>query len=341
MINIQNIYYMLAYAFDVLHKEDYASLGQEDFDNVLDMYTAILSIGVNQLIKRGLGKEYIEETDDTSSIAGKILLSESIKKNTLTNKRVVCVRDEFSKNTYINKILKTTCYHLIKSKFVNKKYKKTLKREIMFFADVDSLDIRHINWNSLSYHRNNRIYQMLISICYLVVHGLLLNKDLGKTNVTNFMDNQKLYKLYERFVLKYYQRHFPEYAPKSCFIDWNIDDENNNLLPKMKTDITLSKNNKVLIIDTKMYNKMMQEYYNSKSQHSGNMYQIYSYVKNYDKQKTGDVLGMLLYARTDEDYIPDNEYNIDGNKIFVSSLDLNKDFSAISLKLNEIVNLIL
>ena len=64
------------------------------------------------------------------------------------------------------------------------------------------------------------------------------------------------------------------------------------------------------------------------------MYQIFTYVKSKDIQRTGNVSGVLLYAKTDEEIIPDNDYMIDGNKISVKTLDLNKDFPAIAKQLN-------
>ena len=46
---------------------------------------------------------------------------------------------------------------------------------------------------------------------------------------------------------------------------------------------------------------------------------------------------MLLYAKTDEEIYPDNEYRMSGNKISVRTLDLNCDFSEIATQLNKIV----
>lgn len=74
--------------------------------------------------------------------------------------------------------------------------------------------------------------------------------------------------------------------------------------------------------------------------HSGNLYQIYTYVKNKEAQvKDADrkVSGMLLYARTNELLAPDEVYHISGNKISVQTLDLNKEFSCISAQLDRIV----
>ncbi|WP_336433283.1 hypothetical protein [Eubacterium pyruvativorans] len=38
------------------------------------------------------------------------------------------------------------------------------------------------------------------------------------------------------------------------------------------------------------------------------------------------VSGMLLYAKTDEDLVPDNVYHMSGNQISVKTLDLNQEF---------------
>ena len=46
---------------------------------------------------------------------------------------------------------------------------------------------------------------------------------------------------------------------------------------------------------------------------------------------------MLLYAKTDEEIYPDNEYKMSGNKISVKTLDLNKEFSEIANQLDNIV----
>ena len=75
--------------------------------------------------------------------------------------------------------------------------------------------------------------------------------------------------------------------------------------------------------------------------HSGNLHQIFTYVKNKDTE-FGDqphkFSGMLLYAATDEAIQPDNSYQMSGNKISVKTLDLNKDFPEIAAQLNAIVD---
>ncbi len=48
----------------------------------------------------------------------------------------------------------------------------------------------------------------------------------------------------------------------------------------MQTDIMLSHAGRTLIIDAKYYEHSLQQLYDSYSVHSGNLYQIFTYVKN-------------------------------------------------------------
>lgn len=56
---------------------------------------------------------------------------------------------------------------------------------------------------------------------------------------------------------------------------------------------------------------------------------------------THEVSGMILYARTDEDVYPENEYVMSGNKIGVRTLNLDSNFTEIRRQLDEIANSIL
>ncbi|WP_461256453.1 hypothetical protein [Treponema sp. R80B11-R83G3] len=91
-------------------------------------------------------------------------------------------------------------------------------------------------------------------------------------------------------------------------------------------------------IDAKYYGKIMQTQYDSDTFQSNNLYQIFAYVKNEDKNNTGLVSGMLLYAKTDEDIFPTMIYDLGGNRIGVKALDLGRDFSNIKKQLNAIIN---
>lgn len=338
MIPIQNIYYMLSYAFRTLNQQGYKDIATEQFHNVADLCAAILINGISFQLKRGLGREYIPQTEALSSLRGKIDISESTKTLSMLRKQMICAYDDFSVNSYLNRIIKSTAELLIHAD-ISKERKKKLRKLMVYFGEVEPIDLHMINWK-VQYNRNNQSYRMLISICYLVVKGLLQTNSDGADRLMDFLDDQKMYRLYERFILEYYRCECPQITANASQIPWQIDDEMNDLLPVMQTDIMLTKGEKTLIIDAKYYAHTTQGQYDIRTLHSGNMYQIFTYVKNKETElgdKPHEVSGMLLYARTDEIILPDHSYSMSGNKISVRTLDLSCDFSGIASQLDSIV----
>ena len=90
-----------------------------------------------------------------------------------------------------------------------------------------------------------------------------------------------------------------------------------------------------------MKQQMKQEYGDSSS-YKNSAHAIWQFV--YDikigdvvfvkKGKDHKVIGMLLYAKTDEEIYPNNVYQMSGNQITVRTLDLNLPFSEIAEQLN-------
>jgi len=333
MIRIQNIYYMLAYAFQILREQTYSHIATEEFKNTADMFSSILIIGLSIQIKRGLNREYIEEKETLRSLRGKIDVTNSIKKQTLIKQQLVCNYDEFSINSYKNQIIKTTVELLMRSDIPLLK-KRELRMLMLFFKDVKTLDPYRINWN-LQYNLNNQTYRLLISICYLVIKGLIQTTSDGKLKIMGFLDEQRMSKLYERFILEYFKKEYPQIKAAASQIEWALDDEINTMLPTMKSDITLSYDNRSLIIDAKYYANSTQLHFDVRTIHSNNLYQIFTYVKNKSAQ-SGNVSGMLLYAKTEEFIQPNQRFKMSGNTICVSTLDLDCDFSKVSLQLDTI-----
>ena len=296
-----------------------------------------LDKGIGIQLKRGLRRDYVAKSESLSTLQGKLNISESIKTHTMLKKQMICIYDEFSINTEFNQIIKSTVLLLLKANITNSR-KKSLRKLLLFFSDVNEIDLHFVNWNQ-QYNRSNQSYQMLIGICYLVYKGLLATQSDGNTKLMDFFDEQRMCRLYEKFLLEYYRKEHPELTANASQIAWQLDDTENQMLPRMQTDVMLSKNNNILIIDAKYYSHMTQQQYGIHTLHSNNLYQIFTYVKNKEfelKNCEHTVSGMLLYAQTDEDIIPNNTYHMSGNQISVLALDLNQDFSNISRTLDDI-----
>lgn len=340
MIRVQNVYYMLAYAFQVLHEQGYKNVATEEFDNVAELLSAILCRGVSVQIKRGLIRQYISKAEALASPRGKLEIGESIKTQVIRKKQLVCNYDEFSVDAYPNRIIKTTMDLLLRGS-ISKARKKEIRKLMIFFDGISILDIHSINWD-IQYDRNNQTYRMLIAVCRFVIKGLLQTTADGSTKIMDYADDQTMAKLYEKFILGYYQREHPELKAYSPQIAWQVTDGYRTLLPTMQSDIVITNKaaKKTLIIDAKYYthNMQMKAPYMTQTLHSGNLYQIFTYVKNWSAAPDEVVSGMLLYAGTDDAIQPNNDYQMSGNQISVKTLDMDCDFSKIAAQLDSIAD---
>jgi 5-methylcytosine-specific restriction enzyme subunit McrC len=334
---IRNIYNMLAYAYHALWHKDYADIQSENFDYVHDMFASILAKGIAGQLKRGLHREYIEQEDILSSLKGKIAITESIGLKIKRDNRLACRYDDLSENIYMNRILKSTAFMLAQSKEVKQKNRNALKKSLHCFSEIEGIDPSAIDWNILNYSRNNAAYRMLMNVCQLALQSLLPYVNHGNQKLAIFSDDQALSKLYEKFLLEYYKKHFPQYNPASRQIKWDSEGPMGQL-PQMCSDVMLVSNRKKFVIEAKYYSRMMQTYYDAVSVRSAHLYQIYAYVKNESKGSTDQVSGALLYAKTDESIIPRNKYVLGGNDFIVTTLDLNTPFNEIDRQLRALVS---
>lgn len=339
-IFIRNIYYMLSYAFQTLNQETYEDIAVESFEEIYDLFAAILSKGIGWQLKQGLYREYVQCQNALSGIRGKINMQETIRNRLAHQQILTCDFDELSEDNLLNQILKTTAILLLKSSKVKPEYKDDIKRKVLYFSGVGILNPKDIEWTSVKFTQNNRTYRMLIGVCWLIMEGMLITTDSGEYHLATFVDEQRMCRLYEKFLLEYYTKHFPALSVGASQIPWNLDYGIGTMLPIMQSDIYLQKGNTALIIDAKYYSHTTQVQYDKHTLHSGNLYQIFTYVKNRHYafgNEEHDASGMLLYARTDEAIQPDSTFQMHGSQISVKTLDLNLPFAEIASQLNEIV----
>ena len=338
-ILINNIYHMLSYAFQTLNQETYEDVAVESFDEMYNLLAAILSKGIGLQLKQGLYREYISRQEERSIMRGKINMPGTIK-NMLAHKRVLtCDFDELSENNLLNQILKTTVMLLLRNGKVQAKYKDDLKKMMLYFSDIEIIEPTGIKWPSIRFQRNNQTYRMLVSICQLIVEGMLITTDSGDYRLASFVDEQRMCRLYEKFIFEYYSRHYPELSVSASQIPWSLDDGIGTMLPVMQSDIHLQRGNTVLIIDAKYYSHTTQSQFDKHTIHSNNLYQIFTYVKNRSYQfgeEKNKVSGMLLYAKTEEEIQPDNVYQMHGSQVSVKTLDLNQPFAVIASQMDRI-----
>lgn len=345
-ILIKNIYYMLAYACNMLRLPiDCHRVDMECFENIHDMLALMLVMDVSAICQQGLYSDYVANKGDLSTVRGKINIGDTITNHILHRHLVNCEYDEISPDNLYNRIIKSTIDLLVDKADLAAEYKKKLKALQVFFADVSDINLDSVKWEYITYNHDNNRYQTAIIICQLLYRGMLPATCADGNEIKKFFKETLLNTIYEKFVLNYYKKEFRgRLSVTAPHIMWQADDGNTAMLPRMETDIVLCSADKTLIIDAKYYSKILIErnHGGKKKFHAGNLYQIFSYVKNketqYNRQKKKNYVGgMLLYAQTEIDDPIDSDYSLCGNPISVKTLDLNTDFDTIKRQLNNIV----
>jgi 5-methylcytosine-specific restriction enzyme subunit McrC len=122
-----------------------------------------------------------------------------------------------------------------------------------YLSDVANVNPSKICWDRLRLRRSTASYRMLIGTCRLVVEGMLLTTEKGERSLAAVLREEEYNLLFEHFVLGYYQEECKLAKAHAAGVMWALDDDVKDMLPAMRTDITLERGSRVLIIDTKWY----------------------------------------------------------------------------------------
>jgi 5-methylcytosine-specific restriction enzyme subunit McrC len=338
-IAIRNVYVMLAYAFRAMRSSGTHRIATERFDHLHDLLAEILVRGVGAQVKRGLHHDYLHRSDELATVRGRIDVARTVAARSMTRGRLVCDFDDYEPDTPHNQALKAVIVLLIRHGDVTLQRKNALRRLLPYLDAVTLVDPTSIRWNTLTYHRANSAYRLLLGVCELVVRGLLPTETAGTTKLTSWASDDAMSSLYERFLREYYAVHHPELSPGAPTVDWDLDQPGvfTGQLPMMRTDVMLRRGQRTLIIDAKYYGHSMQAGpWGKATVHSANLYQILAYVKNEDVHRDGSVSGMLLYARTDAAEQPDLDVVVQGNRIGAQTLDLNRPWEDLAAQLDDV-----
>ena len=334
-IPIQNIYFLLCYAWDSLEEGQVVSVSPEKCKTLAELFARVLDGGVTHLLKRGLDRGYITEEEDTSSLRGKFDVSVTIKRNLLRQSRVHCVIDSLSYDVTHNRIIKATLRSLVRCKDLDRSLRDRLLRLYRRLHEVGDIDLTAKAFGSVQLHRNNAYYGFLLQVCRLIHDNLLINEDTGDSRFRDFLRNEKqMAALFEKFVRNFYRHEQSTFRVKSEKFGWQeVEATQGDLqfLPGMRTDVSLDSSTRKIVIDTKYYAKCLQSYFDNETIHSENLYQLFAYLKNLQFGDTRQIEGILLYPTVGKSL--SLRYCIQGHTMRIVTVDLNANWQDIRQRL--------
>ena len=341
-IPIQNIYYLLCYAWDKLDEQEKIQANLSDYSQIVDLFARVLVSGCNQLFKRGLDRGYIDMTEEYSGVKGKMNFTETINANLIRRGKAVCDFDDFQSNVLQNQIIKATLFRISKVDSLDTHLQSRVHIAYRTFSGVNDIQLQKALFAKVKIHRNNSFYDFLLRLCKIIFESTSLSEDKDAYVFKDF-SRDKLAQLFEAFVRNFYKREQIEYKvsrPKIRWMATALGESDIKLLPDMNTDMILESASRKIILDTKYYEKTTSEYFEVEKFHPNNLYQIYSYLRNIEEDDSSAINlnaeGILLYPTVKSEY--DHQFLIGGHRLRVATVDLAQSWQGIEKRLMYIIS---
>lgn len=340
-IPIENIYYLLCYAWDKLDEKDQVKVAVDDRTELLDLFAKILINGTRRLLKRGVEKSYVGETIELAGVKGKLEMSPTLKSGLHLKQRTICSIDEFSGNILSNQILISTLYRLIRTRDLDPLLKRQLKSLFWMLPGIQTIELNNRVFSQVRLHRNNRFYAFLMRVCRIIYENTLPTESPGEWLFKDFLrDERQMNRLFEAFLFNFYKREFSNWKVRKEYIFWQFSapvEAHKNSLPRMETDITVENGNGKIIIDAKYYQETLIAKYDKEKIHSNNLYQLFSYLMNQHgpNPSSYQTRGILIYPAIENEV--DLDFLYDEHQIQIKTVNLNMNWKLIEERLKEII----
>lgn len=343
-VPVENIYYLLSYAWNKLEEAQRVSVNQCEKDDCVSFFARVLSGGVRQLIRQGLDRGYVLQNDTLSRIRGKIDFPQSLCPIFMRIPQLVCEYDEFDYNILHNQILKTTIRNLIGCANIEESMQDELRSLYRRMDGILEIPLTKRHFGLVKLHRNNLFYAFLMQVCELIFDNLVPTEQEGRYEFRDFRRNHRqMAAMFETFVYQFYTLEQSLFQVTSEKIKWDVSgwetEASMAVMPEMRTDITLTSSKRKIIIDTKFYFSTLQSHHSKDTVHSSNLYQLFAYLMNTENlpgTANQNCEGILLYPVTSQAH--SYEWTIKGHRISVRTINLDQPWFKIHMDLINILS---
>ena len=336
-IPIENVYYLLCYAWKHAQDAEETELAEESLRSVPDLLAWVLSHRVNRLIRRGLERNYSEEIVEYPGIRGRVRLADTIGSGVLVRGRTICVVDELRHDILQNQILRSTLATVLKLPKLDRRVRERARLAYTKLAGISEIPVTNGMFRLVQIHRNNRDYRFLMHVCRLIHNSLLVGESRGDVRFYDFRrDDAVMWSVFEDFVANFLDREQTEFDVRiQSTMKWHnaasAHPDNLKMLPQMKPDVVLESRARRIVLDTKYSRRPLRtNQYGQQKVAPGHLYQIAAYIDNRDLEKPDGPPheGVLLYPVVEKPF--HLRYRLNGRVVQVRTIDLSQPWSAVA-----------
>lgn len=338
MIPIQNLYYLLCYAWNRLpEREELLATEAAPFHRPLELLTRVLLSATRRQLRQGLPVAYAERTEELGELRGRVQMAPTLSRDLLRRRRVVCVFDELGPDTPLTRLLVGTLQQLSRTRSLPAALRHEVRVVMRRFPVVVTPEPpTAATLRTVRRLRPSGAGGFLLNVCELIYHSALPSPDAaGATRFRDFRRDEALMaRIFEQFVRNFYRLEQRRFRVLSETIQWQAQADAPDalgLLPTMITDTSLESPERKIILDTKYYAAALKPRYNQQKLISPHLYQLYAYLQNQPKTPEQQLEGILLYPAATQAL--DVRYSLGGHPVRIVTLDLGQPWPQIAAEL--------
>lgn len=204
-VQLQNLFYMLTYAYDLPQFRDETAL-LDPSDDLFEFVVEIFARQVEQLVRRGMCRAYIDYEENSAVLRGRLQLAEHLQRNAMQIQRFYQRTNEFTADILENRILKYTLWLLSRLHFSRAELRPRLLRALSGFTETSFVQVSPADCDRVVYTRLNASYRSRINLAKLLLQNLSLEGHAGLTPFATYLFDMN--QVFELFVARYLERYF-------------------------------------------------------------------------------------------------------------------------------------
>lgn len=308
VIPIRNLWHMLLYAWNEPSLNAHVSLGAvESAPSLEALFASLLVKAMQQRMRIGLGRAYVEETNRLRAVRGRINFTESLKHHAFENGEADCDFQQFSANEPRNQTIRSTLRRLVQAEDLgpDRTQAEALRLRLRWLdRNLDGIalvELSPVQISRLRSAQTDHDYRLMLSICEMFVLRQMPMEAEGAQPLP-YVDRDALllHRIYERFVANFYRIHLKDWevAPQKR-LDWHAR-ESGVHLPSMVPDLILQNKaaGQIIILDTKFTaESLIENRWGKPVYDSSHLYQLYAYLRSQEhlSEAHRTASGILLY----------------------------------------------
>jgi 5-methylcytosine-specific restriction enzyme subunit McrC len=182
-IPIENIYYLFCYAWNRFEEAKSVPLSGTTSPDLPNLLGRVLLQGSRSLLRRGLDRNYQPFVDDIATVRGHIDLSQTLRLQARSIRRLTCEFDELSHDLLHNQILKASLKRLARAPMIERGLAHDLQLTAQRMADVSDIWLERTAFARVQLHRNNAYYDLVLKVAAIgtasqaICRGATANSD--------------------------------------------------------------------------------------------------------------------------------------------------------------------